>query len=148
MTRVFTLMMSREASQRTFPQLDIRQPYHDVSHHANRPETMETHARIGAYFTELFARFVTTLRETPDGDGTLLDSSIVFYGGGMSDGQAHSPYPLPLAAVGRGGGGQAGDRLVTAPEWTSIANLWLGVANLFGLPIEQFGESTGPVTLA
>lgn len=146
-TRVATFMMAREASQRTYPNLDIRQPHHDVSHHANRPENMETFAKVNTYFASLFAEFVEALRSTPEGDGSLLDHSLVFYGGGMSDGQAHSPYPLPLASVGKAGGRLKGDRLVMAPEWTPVANLWLSVAGIFGSPLESFGESTGRVDL-
>jgi hypothetical protein len=146
-TRVFTFMMSREASQRTFPALDIRQPYHDVSHHANQAENMEQHAKINTYYASLFARFVERLGTIAEGDGTLLDHSLVFYGCGMSDGQAHSPYPMMLASVGTAGGRVKGNRIVTPPEWTPIANLWLGVANMYGSPIESFGESTGRVEL-
>ncbi len=146
-TRVFTFMMSREASQRTFPVLDIRQPYHDVSHHANRAENMEQHAKINTYYASLFARFVERLGTLPDGDGSVLDHSLIFYGCGMSDGQAHSPYPMMLASVGTAGGRVKGNRVIAPPEWTPIANLWLGVANMYGSPIESFGESTGRVEL-
>jgi hypothetical protein len=95
----------------------------------------------------LFARFVERLGTIAEGDGTLLDHSLVFYGCGMSDGQAHSPYPMMLASVGTAGGRVKGNRIVTPPEWTPIANLWLGVANMYGSPIESFGESTGRVEL-
>ena len=147
LTRVFTFMMAREASQRTYPQLDIRQPHHDVSHHANQAANMETFARINTYYASLFGEFVETLRTSPEGEGSVLDHSLVFYGGGMSDGQAHSPYPLPLASVGRAGGRVKGDRMVMAGEWTPVANLWLSVAGLFGSEIESFGESTGRVDI-
>jgi hypothetical protein len=146
-TRVFTFMMAREASQRTYPVLGIAMPHHDVSHHGNRPENIENHAKVGRHFTELFAGFIRKLAATPDGDGTLLDHSLVFYGGGMSDGQAHSPYPLPLISIGGAAGRVRGDRHIRAPEWTPIANLWLDVANLFGSPLESFAESTGRVTI-
>jgi len=147
LTRVFTFMMSREASQRTYPKLEIKQPHHDVSHHGNQPEQMELHARINAHYAQLFANFVETLRAMPEGDGSILDHSLIFFGGGMSDGQAHAPYPLPLAAIGQGGGQIEGDRHLMAAEWTPVANLWLSVANLFGSSIERFGESTGRVEL-
>ncbi len=147
LTRVFSFMMSREASQRTYPLLEIRKPHHDVSHHANQPENMETHARVNHHYTQLFANFLETLRGMPEGDGTVLDNSLIFYGGGMSDGQAHSPYPLPLVAIGNAGGKVNGNRHIVAPEWTPVANLWLGVANLFGSPLDAFAESTGRVEL-
>ena len=147
LTRVFTFMMAREASQRTYPQLDIRQPHHDVSHHANQPANMETFAKVNTYYASLFAEFVETLRQSPEGDGSVLDHSLIFYGAGMSDGQAHSPYPLPLTSVGKAGGRVKGDRMVMAGEWTPVANLWLSVAGIFGSPIESIGESNGRVSL-
>ena len=146
-TRVFTFMMAREASQRTFPVLGVAQPFHDVSHHGGRQEAIETHARVGAHFTGLFAAFVKKLSLTPDGDGSLLDHSLIFYGGGMSDGQAHSPYPLPLASVGGAAGKVKGNRHIVAPEWSPVANLWLEVAHLFGRPLDRFAESTGRVEI-
>jgi len=142
-TRVFAFMMSREASQRTYPELNIPQTHHDVSHHGGRAEAMELHAKINTHYALLFAKFIERLRAMPDGDGSVLDHSLIFYGGGMSDGQAHSPYPLPLVSVGRAGGRIKGDRHLVAPEWTPIANLWLRVADLYGVPLDTFAESTG-----
>ena len=146
LTRVFSFMMSREASQRTYPELGIPGTHHDVSHHGGRPENMENHAKINLYYTQLFAAFIEKLKAMPEGDGTVLDHSLVFYGAGMSDGQAHSPYPLPLVAVG-GAGRFKGDRHVVAPEWTPVANLWLAIANLYGSPLESFAESNGRVQI-
>jgi len=146
-TRVFSFMMSREASQRTYPELNIPKTHHDISHHGNQPENMEQHARVNHHYAQLFANFVEKLRTMPEGDGSVLDHSLIFYGGGMSDGQAHAPYPLPLVSVGRLGGKVKGDRHLVAPEWTPIANLWLGVANLYGIPLHTFAESTGRVEI-
>ncbi len=147
LTRVFTFMMGREASQRTFPVLDISMPHHDVSHHGGQTEKMTQHAKINAHFAQLFAAFVDKLAQAPDGDGSVLDHSLIAFGGGMSDGQAHSAYPLPLATVGGLGGKLKGNRFVVAPDWTPVANLWLSVAGLYGSPLERFGESTGRVSL-
>jgi len=146
-TRVFSFMMSREASQRTYPELNIPQTHHDVSHHGGRPENMELHAKINIHYAQLFAAFIEKLRTMPEGDGTVLDHSLIFYGGGMSDGQAHAPYPLPLVSIGRAGGKVKGDRHLVSPEWTPIANLWLSVANLYGVPLDTFAESNGRVNL-
>jgi hypothetical protein len=143
LTRVFTFMMAREASQRTYPALNIPETHHDVSHHGNQPDKMALHAKIDTHFTTLFASFVDKLRNSPEGDGSVLDHSLIVYGTGMSDGQAHNSYPLPFAVVGGAGGQLRGNRYVIAPEWTSIANLWVGVAGLFGSTLESFGESTG-----
>jgi len=142
LTRVFTFMMAREASGRTFPSLGISEAHHDVSHHGGAEAKMALHATINTHFTSLFAKFVERLRQTREGDGTLLDHSLIVYGTGMSDGQAHNDYPLPVAIVGGGGGRLRGNRFVVAPERTPLANLWLGVAGTFGLPLETFGEST------
>jgi hypothetical protein len=147
LTRVFTFMMAREASQRTFPVLGISETHHDVSHHGNRPDKMALHGVIDTHFTKLFAAFVEKLSTSPEGDGSLLDNSLIAYGAGMSDGQAHSAYPLPLALVGGAGGRLKGNRFVVAPEWTPVANLWLSVAGMFDSPLESFGESTGRLDL-
>jgi hypothetical protein len=147
LTRIFTFMMAREASGRTFPSLGIPEAHHDVSHHGNAAAKMALHAKINTHFTTLFATFVERLRTTREGDGSLLDHSFLVYGAGMSDGQAHNSYPLPLAVLGGAGRGMKGNRFVVAPEWTSIANLWLGMAGTFGSPLERFGESTGRLEL-
>ncbi len=143
LTRVFTFMTGREASQRTYPALGFKETHHDISHHARQPEKMEQHTRINAYFASLFASFLDKLRNSPEAGGSVLDHSLIMFGAGMSDGQAHNSYPLPLAVIGGAGGRVKGNRFVVAPEWTPIANLLLGVGSMFGLPIDRFGESTG-----
>jgi hypothetical protein len=147
LTRVFTFMTGREASQRTYPELGMSETHHDVSHHARQPAKMAQHAKINTHFTMLFAEFLAKLRASPEADGSVLDHSLIAFGTGMSDGQAHNSYPLPLAVVGGAGGRVRGDRFVVAPEWSSIANLWLGVAGLYGSPLETFGESTARLDL-
>jgi hypothetical protein len=140
-------MTGREASQRTYPELGMSETHHDVSHHARQPAKMAQHAKINTHFTMLFAEFLAKLRASPEADGSVLDHSLIAFGTGMSDGQAHNSYPLPLAVVGGAGGRVRGDRFVVAPEWSSIANLWLGVAGLYGSPLETFGESTARLDL-
>jgi hypothetical protein len=147
LTRVSTFMMAREASQRTYPVLAIPETHHDVSHHGNQPEKMALHAKIDTHFASLFAAFLDKLRNSPDGDGSVLDHSLIVFGAGMSDGQAHSAYPLPLAAIGGASRKIKGNRFLVAKEWTPVANFWLGVAGTFGSPLERFGESTGRVEL-
>lgn len=142
LTRVFTFMTGREASQRTYPGLGMSETHHDTSHHARQPEKMAQHAKINALFVSLFAEFVEKLEASPEGDGSILDHSLIAFGNGMSDGQAHSAYPLAFATVGHAGGRVRGNRYVVAPEWSPIANLWLGVAGMFDCPIERVGEST------
>ena len=147
LTRVFTFMTGREASQRTYPALGYKETHHDISHHARQPEKMEQHTRINAYFATLFASFLQKLRNSPEADGSVLDNSLIAFGAGMSDGQAHNSYPLSFAVLGGAGGRIKGNRFVIAPEWTPVANVWLGVASMFGKPMESFGESTGPFQL-
>jgi hypothetical protein len=147
LTRVSTFMMAREASQRTYPVLAIPETHHDVSHHGNQPEKMALHAKIDTHFASLFAAFLDRLRHAPDGDGSVLDHSLIVFGAGMSDGQAHSAYPLPLTAIGGAGRTLKGDRFLVAGEWTPVANFWLGVAGLFGSSVERFGESNGRIDL-
>ena len=143
MTRVFTFMTGREASQRTYPALGFKETHHDISHHGGQAEKKQQHTRINTYFALLFASFLEKLRNSPEGDGSILDHSLIAFGAGMSDGQAHNSYPLPLAMIGGAGGRVKGNRFLVAPEWTSIASLWLGVSSMYGLSLEKFGESTG-----
>ncbi len=112
-----------------------------------RGHKMQQHAKITAHFVGLFANFIEKLKAAPEGDGSVLDHSLIAFGTGMSDGQAHNAYPLPFTLVGGAGGRLKGNRFIVAPEWTSVANVWLSVADMFGTPLEKFGESTGRVQL-
>lgn len=141
LTRVFTFMTGREASQRTYPGLAMKETHHDTSHHGGQPEKKAQHAKINTLFISLFAEFIDKLEASPEGDGSILDHSLIAYGHGMSDGQAHNSYPLAFSTVGSAGGRIRGNRYLIAPEWSPIANLWLGVAGIFGSPIEHVGES-------
>ena len=145
LTRVFTFMMSREASQRTFAEIGINDPWHVVSHHGDRPEKVANNAKVNVLCLQMYARFLEKLKATPDGDGSLLDHAMIFYGSGMGNSNVHATDPLPMVAVGgRMGRGQ---RHVVLPERTQLGNLWLTVANHMGAPLEKFGESTGTVQL-
>ena len=144
-TRVFTFMMSREASQRTYPQVDVDEPHHTISHHGNDPEKMARNARINIFHAQQFGKFVEKLHKTPDGDGSLLDHSLVFYGAGMGNGNAHATDPLPLVAVG-GGVGTGNRHILPAPR-TPVGNLWVDIAHKFGAPIDRLGASTGRLEL-
>jgi len=144
-TRVFTFMMSREGSQRTFGEIGVADPWHVVSHHGDQAEKVARAAKINALCVGLFARFIEKLKNTPDGDGTLLDHSLMFYGSGMGNSNVHATDPLPMLAMGGGLG--KGNRHVVLPAKTEIGNLWLSVANRFGASLEKFGESTGTVDL-
>jgi hypothetical protein len=144
-SRVVTFMLSREASQRTYPQIDVGEPHHTISHHGNDPAKKAKIAKINLYHAQQFAKFIEKLKSTPDGDGTLLDHSLIFYGGGMGDSNAHATDPLPLVALG-GLVGTGHRHLLQSPK-TPVANLWLGVAEKFGLNLERLGNSDGAISL-
>jgi len=140
-TRVFTFMMSRELSQRTYPQIGVTEQHHSVSHHQNNPEKMAQVVKINTYYARMYAKFLEKLQSTPDGDGTLLDHSLIVYGAGMGDSNMHASDPLPLIAIGGGVG--AGHRHVQLPTRTPVGNFWMNVADKFGKPMDRFGDSTG-----
>jgi hypothetical protein len=146
LTRVFTFMVARELSNLAYPNLGVTEAHHAISHHGNNASKIAAHAAVGTYHTQLFASFVGKLRSTRDGDGSLLDQSLVAFGGGMGNGNSHAATPLPLVLVGRAGGLKPG-RHVVVPERTPIANLWLTVADRFDCRLERFGESTGLLSL-
>jgi hypothetical protein len=142
-TRVFTFMMSRELSQRTYPQIGITEQHHTISHHQNNPQKIATVVRINVYYAGLYAKFLEKLRSTQDGDGSLLDHSLVFYGAGMGDSNSHASDPLPIVAAGGGVG--KGHRHVQVATRTPVGNLWTAVAGRFGRQMEQFGDGMGTV---
>jgi hypothetical protein len=147
LTRVFTFMMAREVSQRTYPEIGVTEPHHSISHHGNRPAAIEGHAKVNAYHVGMFAKFLERLRATADGDGSLLDHSILLYGSGMSDGNGHTGSPLPHVVAGSGVGRIRGNRHVSAPPGTPMANLLLSIAQKCGVEGDRFGVSTGTVEL-
>jgi len=145
LTRVATFMMAREASMKTYPEIGITEPHHTISHHREKPDVKMAHATLNAYHMSLFAKFIGKLKATPDGDGTLLDHSLILYGSGMSNANVHGPYPLPLVALGGWQG--KGYRHVVTSDHTPLGNLWVSVADMFGCPEHIYGESTGRVSL-
>jgi hypothetical protein len=147
LTRVFTFMVSREVSQRTYPNLGIAEPHHAVSHHGNRAESIVNHTKINTYHMQMFARFIERLNSTPDGDGSLLDHSLIMYGSGMSDGNGHTGGPLPLALIGGASGRVRGNRHIKMPQNTQMANVLLNFSQKFDVAQETFGVSTGTVGL-
>ena len=142
LTNVFTFMMSREGSQRTFSNIGISDPWHVTSHHGDKPEKIANNAKINVFCLQTFARLLEKLKATPDGDGTMLDHSLIFYGSGMANSNVHATDPLPMVAVG-GGASTKGNRHIVLPKETQLGNLWLSVANHFDSPMTKFGESTG-----
>jgi hypothetical protein len=141
LTRVFTFMMGRETSSRTYPEIGVTTGHHEVSHHGNKPDVLASYEKLNAFHVQQFAKFVEKLKATPDGDGSLLDHVMTIYGSGMADGNGHTGIPLPMMIVGGGAG--KGYRHVKVPDHTLLPNLWVSVAEKFGSPIDTFGLSTG-----
>jgi hypothetical protein len=143
-TRVFTFMMSRELSQRTYPQIGITEQHHSISHHQNNAEKMAKVTRINTYYAGFFAKFLDRLKSTEDGGGSLLDHSLTFYGAGMGDSNSHASDPLPIVAVGGGVG--RGHRHVQVATRTPVGCLWSTVASRFGAPpMERYGDGVGTI---
>jgi hypothetical protein len=143
-TKVFTFMMSRDASQRVYPNIGVNEPHHSMSHHGNNPEKLSNLVKLNTYHMSLFAKFLEKLKSTPDGDGSLLDHSLILYGSGMSESDTHSRLNVPAAILGGGAGLVKGNRHIQAPKETPLANLMLDFANKFGCEIDKFGTlSTG-----
>jgi hypothetical protein len=142
-TRVITYMYGREQSPRPYPQIGVPEPHHPVTHHQNDPEKMAKCAAIQRYHLKLFADYLAKLRNTPDGDGSLLDHMIILYGAAISNSDRHTHGPLPTLLVGGGAGALKGGRHVVYPEHTPLTNLQLTILNLLGVPTETLGDSTG-----
>jgi hypothetical protein len=147
LTRVFSFMLNREASQLVFPSLEFNEPWHHVSHHGNEPEKLALLVKLNTWQIEVFGRFLARLRDTKDGDGNLLDHSVVLWGSGMSDSNTHSPLDVPFLMVGNGAGRFQGNRHLAAPKGTQLANVMLTIAQKYGAEIDRFGVSTGAFEL-
>lgn len=145
LTRVFSFMFGRELGGRPYPQIGIPEGHHSASHHGNRPESMERLARLNAYHMELFAHFLKRLQSTPEGDGTLLDHTLLLYGAGLSDSQLHSHVDVPLAVVGGGSGQVKGGRHLEVPGNPPMSNLLVSLLDKVGIHPDQIGDSTGKV---
>jgi hypothetical protein len=142
-TRVFTFMLCRDASQRVYPNLGITEPHHSMSHHGNDPQKIASLVKLNSYHVTLFGRFLDKLKKTPDGDGSLLDHSMILYGSGMSESNVHSRLDIPTLIAGGGAGSIKGNRHIQAPKETPLANFMLGIAHKFGVEMDKFGISTG-----
>ena len=146
-TRVFSMILSRELSSRTFSNIAVPEQHHAVSHHRNDPDLIAKKARIDTYQAQLFAYFLEQLHATPDGDGSLLDHSLILYGGGMGDGNLHRHSDLPCLLAGTLGGQFTAGRHVSYPLDTPMANLLLTILDKVGVPAEKLGDSTGPLPM-
>jgi hypothetical protein len=148
LTRVGTLMIAKEVSNAVYAASGINDPFHNLSHHSEVPANIERYARLNAYHTTAtIAYFLGKLRATPDGDGNLLDHSLVLYGSGMSNSNQHDHEPLPTLLAGGASGTLAGGRHIRAGTGTPFANLLVALLDKLDVHAEKFGDSTGTVTL-
>jgi hypothetical protein len=141
-------MYAKDLSPATFPESGQRGAFHGASHHANVKANMDNFAVINKYHVSMLAYFIDKLATTNDGDGTLLDHSMILYGSSMSNGNQHDHDPLPIVLLGGAGGSLEGNRHIVTPKQTPMANMLLGMLDKLGVKKDTFGDSTGvfPVT--
>lgn len=145
LTRISTLVMAAEGTDRTYPQVNVAGGFHPTSHHTNNPERIAELIRIQSYHMKHFARFVQKLADTPDGDGSILDHSLFLYGSNMGNSNQHDNYPLPAILMGGASGAVRGGKNIILPERTPLANVHLTILERLGIPQESFGNSTGTI---
>jgi hypothetical protein len=143
-TRIVTMMMGREGSMRTYPEIGVPDPHHPLTHHRGNAEWIERVTQVNVMHMELFANFIRKMKETPDGDGSLLDHSMIVYGSGLADGNRHTHEDLPVLLVGRGGGFRT-DQHVAYESHTPMTNLFLTLLDRMGVQAGQIGDSTGHI---
>ncbi|PZN30896.1 MAG: hypothetical protein DIU71_11200 [Proteobacteria bacterium] len=143
LTRVASFMMAREVSMRTYTNLGISEAFHPLSHHQNNADKLERLVRVQTFHSEVFAGFIERLANIQDGDGSLLDHSIIVYGSNMSDSDLHNNDPLPMSVFGRACGRIKGNQHLAYPQDTPLANLLVTVLDRAGVPVERLGDSTG-----
>ena len=147
-TRVSTFMMARENINRAYPEIGLPEAHHSISHHGNNPEKMKGYSKLNTYHIEMLGYYLKKLQETADADASLLDQTVVLYGSGMSDGNVHNNYNVPVLAVGGKNLRVRADRHVKYPKGTPLANLMLGVADRFGVEMDKFGDSTSEIDVS
>lgn len=143
LTRVSTLMVGREGSSRTYREIGISDAHHPLSHHQRNQEKIDKITRINTFHVQLFAKFLEKMQNTPEGDGSLLDRTVVIYGSCIGDGNRHNHDNLPVLLAGGKAAGLHGGQHRVYPQDTPMTNLYLTLLDRLGAPIEQFGDSTG-----
>jgi len=147
LTRVISFMIGKEQSARPYPQIGVPEAHHPLSHHDNAPELIARMSKINRYHVELFSKYVSRLKATNDGDGTLLDHMTILYGSGISNSMRHAGDNLPLLLVGGGAGTLKGGRHVVYKDKPSMANLLVAVMDKMGVPVDKVGGSNGKLQL-
>jgi len=146
LTRVSTFMMGREMSTMAYPEIGVPDPYHPLTHHQGDVTKIEKAAMINIYHAQMFSHFLEKLRTTEDGDGSLLEHSLVTYGGGLGDANMHLPEDLPVLLIGDGKRLQGG-RHIRYPEGTPLANLYMRMLDMVQVEVDRFGDSSGRLEL-
>jgi hypothetical protein len=146
LTRVTTMMFGREGSVRAYPEIEVPDPHHPLTHHRGHPDFIEKVTKINCFHAGLFAHFVEKLKATADGEGTLLDHSSILYGSALADGNTHQKTNLPLLVAGRAGGRRGGRHIVNSGK-EPVSNLFLALMDSVGAPMESFADSTSRLQL-
>jgi len=144
-TRVITFQLARETSTRTYPQIGVPDPHHPLSHHSNDPVKLEKLAKINQYHVSLFAYYLDKLRSTPDGDGNLLDHSLIMLGSGMGNPDVHDHIDLPVAVAGGAAGRMKGARHIKYDNPVPLANVHLSLLDRAGVHLDSFADSNGKI---
>jgi hypothetical protein len=147
LTRVISFMISKEQSARPYPQIGVPEAHHPLSHHGDMPNLIAHMSKINRYHTELFSKYLTKLRATPDGDGNLLDHTTILYGSGISNSNRHSGVNLPILLMGGGAGTLKGGRHIAYDDEPPMSNLLVTLMDKLGVPVEKVGGSTGKLAL-
>ncbi|MBL8170596.1 MAG: DUF1552 domain-containing protein, partial [Acidobacteria bacterium] len=145
LTRVATFIVTREGTPRPYPEIGIPEGHHQLTHHRNEVALMDKVAQINTYHVAQFAKWLERLKATKEGDANLLDNSIIIYGTGLADGNGHVHEDLPTLVAGRAGGAFKPGRRIVYQKETPMTNLFVTIMDRLGLPMEQFGDSTGPL---
>jgi hypothetical protein len=146
LTRVMTFMMAAEVSNQPYTFIGVSDAFHPLSHHSNNAQKLDRLAKVQAFNTRMFAGFVKKLAEMPNGEGTMLDQSVILFGSNMSNSNLHDHFPLPTALLGGGCGKLKGNQHLRYPDHTPIANLHVALLNRMGIPTKSLGDSTGEFT--
>jgi hypothetical protein len=145
LTRVCSFMVGRELSNRTYPEANVPDAHHMLSHHGGDPEKIEKLARINRLHMQQFAYYLERMQSTKDGEGTLLDSTLVLAGSSLGEPNEHDHMNLPVVVAG---GGLPGNRHIEVPKHTPMCNLMLSMVHELGIPLDKIGDSTGPLPLS
>lgn len=146
-TRVSAMKMSRDVSTRVFPESGVKTPFHPCSHHQENPAKIAEFAKLNRYHVSLLPYFLEKLKNTPDGDGSLLDHSMILYGSPMGDGNVHNHKRVPLFLAGHASGALKGNLHLRCPDSTPMANVLLTMLHKLGVNVETFGDSTGELAI-